>query len=924
MTRKTQAGATVGVLAIAGGGALTLTLVVGIALLLVLVFALDGRSRGWMDAVIADHIDAEVSYGEVTVSLFRSFPDAEIHIDDVRITGREPFAGVELLHMERAVLAVDITSLFAESSRVRGLALHGLALDRRIDADGHDNLDIFRSEDSKQPDDAPSRYAIDLDDIDIEDLSLRYSDATSGLDLRLEDLDLRARGTVDERDVAFETHGQISDLSVRYGGVRWLHGADARLDGGVTYGQVSGALSFDALKMAVNALPLTLDGSVTPDGEAYEVDLSFTASEADFKALLSLVPDAYSASFEDVESAGTLSLKGTARGRYEGETYPAFDATLKVSDGSFAYPDLPTQVSRIGADVSVQHAQGPLDLTEIFVRSFSLSTGGAPFRGSATVRNPVTDPHVDATLKGRLDLEALSQALPDSGAPPGTGQLDVDLEISGRMSDFEAQNTDDISATGTVRAKDLRVDSEDLPVVLTVRDLDASLSPTQMEIRSLAVAYDDSDFSITGHFDNLLPYLLADASLTGAVALTSDHLDLRPFQGDEDAAEADQTEDEHVLVAIPENLDLGMTARVATLKTALFELSEVDSTVRVADASLQMSSLDAELAGGEISLSGSYTAPTAESADVDLRIDALRFDLVQTLTTFATLARIAPFLEGARGRFNSDFAVKTRLDAQGNPDLSLVSSAGSILPLDLNLESGVLVTTAKKIKGLESLRIDEALIRYAFEEGRIDIRPFETKLGDMPATVAGTAGVLDQTLELTAEIAAPTRALRGNPILDQAQTLLGDTVDIQVKISGEWLRPKVAIGLADGTLTDKAAEVVDEALKEAQDASEAILAKAREGADLIRDKAREAGEALRKEATVAGRKLKKEAGANPIKKALAVEAAKKLTAEADKAAKKLEREAGKAADKVLAEAEAEAEALLDRAAAESDKALKRR
>jgi len=922
MKRGTKAGVTVGLLGVSLAGAAALTLALAIVVLVAIAFVIDSKATTWVDEAVAAHVDADVSHGEVGISLFRSFPVVEIRVEDLQITGRAPFAGVDLATVDSAMVAVDATSLFGPSVAVRALSLERPVLDVRVDANGHDNRDIFRGEDEG----SSGSYEVALDDVSVVDLALSMTDEVSGLALRIADLDLEASGVLNEQTSRFDTHVALSGLDARYGGVQWLQSAQGTAEGGLTYGQSSGAMTFEDLSMTLNALPLQLSGTLSPDGEAYEIDVAFSAPDSDFKALLSLVPDAYGASFDQVEASGKFTLQGTAQGRYQDEELPAFDLSLVVEDGSFSYPDLPSSVSRIGADVSVRHAQGVADLTEIDIRSFSLATAGSPFRGSAKIRSPATDPNIDAVLKGRLDLGALGSALPGSGAPSGTGELDLDVAVAGRMSDFQAHNTDAISASGTIRARDLQIDSDEIPVVLTVRKLDATLAAERVDIRTLKMSYDDSDLSISGQFDNILPYLLADADLTGSVALVSEKLDLRPFQGDEeDPSTAADTAEEGVLVAIPDNVVMAMTAQVSDLKTAVFQLSDVVSTVNVADSSLQMSSLDAELAGGQISLSGSYTAPTAESADLDLRIDALRFDLVRTLTTFKTVAKLVPFLDGATGRFNSDFSLQTRLDAQGNPDLSLVSSSGSLLPLDVNLESGVLVTAARKLRGLKSIRIDDAQVRYAFEKGRIEIRPFSTTLAQMPVNFSGNAGVLDQTLDLAGTVVAPTDALAGNPILDQVQGVLGDTVDVEVKITGDWTRPQIQIGLADGLapLVDKAAEVVDDALLEAQKAGEVLLAKAREAGEALRTKAREAGDVLRREAAATGRKLKKEAGSNPLKKTLATEAAKKLSDEADKAAKKLEREANKAAEKLLAEAEAEVEALLEEASKASDKALRR-
>ncbi len=872
---------------------------------------LSAKAQTWLDEAIASSVDADITYGDLGISALRAFPRVTISVDNVKVTGRETFAGVDLLTADEVTIAVNALSLLGGPVKIRKLKLVHPVLDLRVDPKGRENRDIFGDGES-------SDYAVDLDSVEVVDLALRWADVSTGLGIRIADLDLEADGAVTQDLAQFNTRAAMSGLDLRYGGVNWLMNADGKGDLGFGYDQGTGAMTFEDAKLALNALPLAISGSLIPAGDEYEVDVAFSAPDADFKSLLSLVPAAYGESFEGVEASGSLALEGSSKGTYSEEELPAFDLTLQVKDAAFKYPDLPTAVSEIRADMQITHAQGPADLTEIDVRDFSLSTAGAPFGGSARIRNPSTDPDVEANVKGRLDLGVLRSALPDTGAPPAEGKVDVDLAFSGLMSDFQEQRTEKVTASGTFAAKDLRLDSESLPVVLLIQDLDAALAADRVEIRTLTMRYDDSDLTVSGQLDNVLPYLLADEALTGDLDLKAGKLDLRPFQGEEDQP---KNADEGVLVAIPANVGLGMSAEIDHLVTTLFELTEVESQVAVRDSALRMESFDARMAGGEVSLTGKYSAPTAESADVDLKIDTLRFDLVETLKTFETLRMIAPVLQGATGRFDSGFAVETRLDAQGNPDLSLVSSAGNFIPLDLKLKGSALEQAAKQIKGLDTLNLDGAFIRYAFEKGAIALRPFTAKLGDMPATVSGQAGVLDQSLDLKVDVAVPTKILKGSPILAATKDVLGKKVDVLVKIGGTWTKPKVSVGLAGG-LKDEAAELVGAGLEEARAAGEALLAEAQAGADLLREEAKKAGDVLRAEAKKAGKKLKKQAGDNAIKKALAVEGAKKLNSEADKAAKKLVRESNKAAKKLIAEAETRADQLLDEASKASKKALK--
>ena len=61
-----------------------------------------------------------------------------------------------------------------------------------------------------------------------------------------------------------------------------------------------------------------------------------------------------------------------------------------------------------------------------------------------------------------------------------------------------------------------------------------------------------------------------------------------------------------------------------------------------------------------------------------------------------------------------------------------------------------------------SIALAGSRVAYAFNDGKIRIEPFTAKIGTLPATISGSAGVLDKTLNLTFALKVPTAALTGS------------------------------------------------------------------------------------------------------------------------------------------------------------------
>ncbi|MEQ1507262.1 MAG: AsmA-like C-terminal region-containing protein, partial [Myxococcota bacterium] len=764
-----------------------------------------------------------------------------------------------------------------------------------------------------------------------------YDDRQGKIRARIDDLDLSARGSVSGDRTRFATTTTIGGLTVKQGGVTWLD--RVKVDAKVALdAAASGQYTFGDNTVSLNALPLAFSGTVWPKEAATDLDLKFQVLDTTFKSVLSLVPSAFDDSFRGVDASGGLALTGSAVGAYRSaDALPAFDVALSVTDGRFKYPSLPTGVDDVDLTLALHHPGGPKDALVIDVPAMSLTAAGTRVRGQAHVEHPVTDPDLTAKIAGVVDLAALRKALPTAAeAAPPSGRVELDVDVAGRMSAFQSGKTDRVKAEGTVSGTDVRYVSEGWPDLM-IRSFDVGLGPQTAELRDARISYDDSDLRVNGTADGLLPYLMTDTgTLVGRFHLLSNRLDLRPFQGEEVEAPAASVPPgpapgtaEPMIVPVPGNVDLAGTAKIGTLvMTDTATMTDVDGTAIVRDGAVRMDSIHASMMGGTVALSGVYLAPTADSADLDLTITGVKLDIAQTVKSFVTMRKLAPLLDGVTGRYDSGITMKVRLGPDGSPDLRALASSGVLAPAAASLRPAALAEASQKLGGdrFGQLDVGGTEIRYVFDNGKVDLKPFTAKLGPAPVTIAGTAGVVDETLDFLLKAKIPTNLLKGTPLLATAKKALGKTADVTVKLTGTWDRPKVAIGLDGGALLDAVKDVADDvltdALAEARRQGDALVVAAEAQASTLRAQGKLAADKLRSEAKKQGDKLVSEAKGNPLKEAAAKEGAKQLAAQAEKGAVKAEAEADKAADALVAEAKSKRDALLAEAQRKKDAATR--
>lgn len=889
---------------------------------------------------ISSSLNADVRFDDFDVTLLSSFPDLTLELSGLTVQNRAPFEGTTLAKVGQASVTVELMSaLQGGPYTVRALRLEAPEITLITDVQGRSNTDLGGEEAAPATPATPEAEAapltLRLQRTEIVGGDLFYDDHQAGTFVEVKQIDHRGEGSVDGDVIAFSTKTDIGALSVEDGGVRLLREVKLGTTLDLQYNQATGGVVLGDNRITLNALPLKVSGSATPRGADWELDLAFAALPTTLKEVLSLVPSVYKKDMGAMRIAGALALQGSIKGllKAEGDDLPALSLVATLNDGSFRDPSLPTGIDGIDLDLAVEHPGGDLDAMVVDLRTFALSIDGSPLKGRLRVTHPTTDPELDLEAKGDLDLGKLTQSFPIEGSTLG-GKMSLDLLVKGRVSALEAGDLSQAQANGAVRASGLSYQETGDPVVYRFETLDAGFSPQTLDLRACDLRIGEADIAVTGALTNIYAYAMGTGPLGGAVSVRSKKLDLTPFAGEDEApAQAKKgAPAESGVATVPTDLNLKVDIVAERVIYPPYDLDDLRGELSIADGRADLSGLSFGFLDGRVGLSGSYAAPTPDLADIEMNIDLADFGLGGLVDAVETLEKIAPIAKGASAKLNSTFTLKTRLGPDMTPDLSSLYSKGSLSALGLTLSPAFLEKAAGLLKDdrFKNLTLDKQGLGFEITDGRVQLSETAMLLGGVAAALAGSTGVLDQSLDLKIQTQVPLAKLKAAGLGSSLQLdKLGITdgpVDLTILIGGTFDKPRVELktGLiadlkeqATALVEEKVGEVVDEALAQAKAAGDKLVAEAEKAAAALVSEAEKAGEKLKAEADKSADKLVKDAAGNPLKEAAAKEAGKKLREEAASGAKKLKKEAQKKGEALVSKAQTERDSLIQKAEAKA-------
>jgi hypothetical protein len=914
-------------------------LVIVVAAAAGLPFLFRGRIETALREAINRSVDARVAWDAIDLGLIRDFPDVSLRVQGLSVAGTGVFAGDTLVTMRELRVALGLGSVVGflranDPIVVREIGLVGPSMSLRVLADGTPNWAIVRPAPPTPSSATDSGVRVTLRELRIDRARIAMADAHAGVDARIVGLSGQMRGDLGDQRVTLATRVAADSVSARFGGVPWLSRARVSITADVDADLAAKKFTFANDTVRLNALTLAFGGTVVARDSTTDLDVTFSAPSTEFSHILSLVPAIYAKDFASIETAGSMSVAGSVRGVYSPSSFPAFDVRARVKDGMFRYPSLALPARDIQLDLAVRNPGGHIDSTIIALERFHVALAARTIDGRMTIRTPVSDPDVDLSLKGSVDLADVGRAVSVEGAKDLAGIVSADLAMRARLSDVDAKRYDRVAASGRLHAGGIRLQAAKPMGAVRVDTAAIAFTPRAAELTALSAMLGRTDVRATGAFDNVLGYLLRGEDLRGRGTVASRAIDLGDWISPEPTTE---------VVVIPDHIDFTLTAAADRVTYGPLTATDVQGVVRLANQRATLNGLQWKIFRGTMTANGFYetTAPRRPTFDVAMRMASL--DIPAAFAGLATVRAIAPVARWAQGAMSGDVALRGSLDSVMTPLLASLTSEGSFITDRLGFEKMPILEKLADALSFEAIRnptIGTQRGAFSMANGRVTVRPFTASVGGFGITVGGSHGI-DQTLAYDVALAVPRGLLAGgamdavNKLVRQAgrtdaDLAAGDVAQLRARVTGSVASPAVAVDFA-GIATsvadagkalvaqqveqrvDAVKQTADSALEAARERARAegakLIAEAERQADTIRAAARGLAEAGKRAASARADSLAAKAS-GPVAQIAARAAADRVRREAEQQAERVVREADSRAEALVARAKQQAAALL--------------
>jgi hypothetical protein len=492
-----------------------------VVLLFTFPYFFKDKIKAKVDTEIAKKINAKVFYGDLSLSIFKKFPQITISLTDFGVVGNAPFLGDTLVAAKEFNTSFNVMSIFKEDQiKVNSITLNHPKILIKTLKDGSNNYDIIKQPIDNQKDTTSSSFDATINSWQIIDGQITYDDRQLPAFIKLSKINHEGNGDIMSQVFELESKTSIEKSEINYKGSSYLKDRSISFEGPINVDLAKKTYQLKEGKLQINDFLIDLAGSVQNPDTNINLDITFKTKEnEDFKKLISLIPSFYTEEYKDIDASGSFTISGKAKGIYNAHQTPTFDIVANVKNGKLQFPSLSVPITNVNIDGFFENKTDKLVNTLINLKKFNLNLGKNPINGRLLLEG-LQNSKVDGALKGNINLGEITKIFPLKGLTL-RGSLLTDIVAKGYYTKTEFPKVSGkINLTnGFAKSANFPEPIEKINVIASILNSSGRPTDTKINLSDASLFLQNEPFQLKGTIQNL-DNVQWDLSAKGKLDLT--------------------------------------------------------------------------------------------------------------------------------------------------------------------------------------------------------------------------------------------------------------------------------------------------------------------------------------------------------------------------------------------------------------------
>lgn len=373
-------------------------------------------------------INTKISYGSVTLSFIRTFPNLTVRFSDILVEPSPYYDRTQFRHEDNDTLfyasslyvSVSVPSLLTGNIAIRSVAVRNGEINLLTDKRGNINYEVF-TEKKKT-----GGKNIRLKNISAKNMNLIWHDRGSEIRIAGSLDDISLSGQIFRAGIFLNAAARAYIDSVNFKEMRF---AEIPVNAGIRMRKSDNSLSVARGSLELADLKFDIDGNV--NFKSSTADISVKGKKINISSLYSMLPDKFRSLTGNFNPSGIIDLSCILKGPYGKAGKPHLEIGYNLTGGKLSHITSGFKVNNLEFRGAITN--GKLNSPETFqctVDKLSASYGSATINGSFMF-NSLVRPHLALTVDGDLNLNDLNRLINSKFINNQSGTVKFSVRLSG-------------------------------------------------------------------------------------------------------------------------------------------------------------------------------------------------------------------------------------------------------------------------------------------------------------------------------------------------------------------------------------------------------------------------------------------------------------------------------------------------------------
>ncbi len=452
-------------------------------------------------------ITCEMELGKADLTLFKTFPNVGIDIENVALIN--PMVGSPsdtLANIDDLTVVLDLNKLLKEKEIViRKCILEDAFVNLYTDSIGNNNLDVFKTKEDNDTTKTTFDYLVDIEEVKLKNTDLIYTDDRNEMTAQSRGLNLYLKGKMQDKDIDADLNLNAKDLTLKMKAIQLaLKTLDLGFDGKVAqYDQIDGTLKLttpdiclnlnepylehdtlrldlpvlfslkdmkghlDKAKIGLNRYQFDVNGDVAiAENNDINLDLALNTNALVVEDVLTYLPEKVQQKLSGIEYTGKATLSDVeVKGTFNDSLMPLIKAKVLTDNLKVNVKQLPYPFTEVNLDGNLALDLNS-DANSLTVNSVSAKFNRSSFTADGVVDDLLGDIGLKLKVKGDVPLTDIKSFLPKNIKLNGRTNLDLttNFTVENLMKSLDDYNLNRLSAKANLKVNSFTFDMDTIHV----------------------------------------------------------------------------------------------------------------------------------------------------------------------------------------------------------------------------------------------------------------------------------------------------------------------------------------------------------------------------------------------------------------------------------------------------------------------------